>query len=132
MNDNEGIVFLGDPIKDPGERRVLSKLRQDLARLEIPALVFANFVAPGRQQRQIDLLIRTPARLVNAELKVLDQSLPVIGGVNGPWQQCFADGAVRLLDPNPYRQAHNGTYAISDAMRDHARTGAVPSGAGLR
>jgi len=38
-------VFLGDPIEDDDERRVLNRLRADLSRLGVPARIYANFIA---------------------------------------------------------------------------------------
>jgi Nuclease-related domain len=129
MNESVVEVFLGDPIRDRGELYVLNRLRGDLQRRGVPARVFANFVAAGRQQRQIDLLVATPTRLVHAELKAVAPELPLVGDANGPWQQLLPDGQRRPLDPNPYRQAHQGTYAISDVMRKLARRNQIPEAA---
>jgi Nuclease-related domain len=129
MNETLVEVFLGDPIEDPVELHILQRLRGDLCRRGVSARVFANFVAAGRQQRQIDLLVATQVRLVHAELKALNQDLPVIGPVNGPWKQLLPDGQQRMLERNPYRQAREGIYAISDVIRDLARRGQVPGGA---
>jgi hypothetical protein len=119
-------VYLGDPIDDRNERQVLSRLRADLERRGIPARIYANFIA-GPQQRQIDLLISTPRRLVHVELKVLDPGLPVIAGINGPWKQQLPDGRLRSLDRNFYRQAHEATFAISDDMHRLARRREIPA-----
>jgi hypothetical protein len=126
MNDSLVEVFLGDPIGDRGELHALNRLRGDLHDRGVSARVFANFVAAGSQQRQIDLLVATPTRLVHAELKAVTPKLPLVGGANGPWQQLLLDGRHRQLEPNPYRQAHQGTYAISDVMRKLARQGEIP------
>lgn len=126
MTDSKVVVFLGDPIDDPGEVRVINRLRRDLDRLDVPTSLFANFIAAGRQQRQIDLLVLTSDRLVHCELKVFDQSRPLVGGPNGPWKQVLPDGTERDLDGNPYRQAQEATFAISDVRRALARQGRVP------
>jgi hypothetical protein len=118
-------VFLGDPIDDPNEQRVLNRLRADLHRRGIPARMYANFIA-GRQQRQVDLFICTDHRLVHAELKVLDASRPLVAAANGPWVQRLPDGTERALERNFYRQAHEATYALSDDMRYLARRGEAP------
>jgi len=76
-------VYLGDQIDQPSEKHALSRLRQDLERRGIPARILANFVA-GKQCRQIDLFIVTPARIVHCELKGYE--LPVVARCNGPWQ----------------------------------------------
>lgn len=93
------------------------------------ARVFANFLA-GRQQRQVDLLVVTELRLVHAELKNLDPTLPVIARANGPWRQRLPDGQERPFQRNFYRKAHDTTYAISDVMRQLASQGEVPAAAG--
>jgi hypothetical protein len=126
MSDTEVVVFLGDRIDDPGEVRFINRLRRDLEGHNVPASLFANFIAAGRQQRQIDLLLLTPDRLVHCELKVFNQHHPLIGGPNGRWKFMLPDGSERELDGNPYRQAQDGTFAISDVMRALARQGNVP------
>jgi len=118
-------VFLGNTIDEPAERRFLERLRADLERRGVRARIHANFVA-GRTQRQIDFLIRTDYRLVHAELKTVDQSLPLVASINGPWAQQLPDGKLRLHDRNYYRQAHEATFAISDAMHELANRGDVP------
>jgi hypothetical protein len=119
-------VFLGDPIEDDDERRVLNRLRTDLSRRGISARIFANFVATGKQQRQVDLLVVTADRCVQAELKNLAHDLPLIGSANGPWRQLLPGGQERQLDRNYFRQAREATYAVSDVMRALARRGDVP------
>jgi hypothetical protein len=119
-------VFLGDPIEDDNEQRVLNRLRADLGRRGIPARIYANFIAAGKQQRQVDLLVVTPARCVQVEVKNLDPDLPLIGQVNGPWRQVLPDGHERQLDRNYFWQAREATFAVSDVMRALARRGDVP------
>jgi hypothetical protein len=126
MDTNTIQVFLGDPIEDDSEQRVLSRLRADLGLRGIPARIFANFVATGKQQRQVDLLVVTAARCIQVEVKCLDPDLPVIGQANGPWRQVLPGGQQRQLDRNSFRQAREATYAISDVMRTLARRGEVP------
>src|SRR5262249_1969592 len=67
-----GQVLLGDPIEDDDGRRVLNRLRADLSRLGVPARIYANFIATGKQQRQVDLLVVTAVRCVQIEVKNLD------------------------------------------------------------
>jgi hypothetical protein len=119
-------VFLGDPIENDDERRVLNRLRTDLSRRGISARICANFVATGKQQRQVDLLVVTADRCVQAELKNLARDLPLIGSANGPWRQVLPGGQERQLDRNYFRQAREATYAVSDVMRALARRGDVP------
>ena len=120
-------VFLGDPIEDDDERHVLNRLRADLSRRGIPARIYANFVATGKQHRQVDLLVVTAARCVQAELKNLSPDLPLIGSANGPWRQVLPGGQGRQLDRNYFRQAREATYAVSDVMRALAMRGDVPT-----
>lgn len=109
-------LLVGDPVEDPGEQRVLKHLIADLNAAGIDAVLYANFVTPGRVQRQVDLLIWTPERVLQVEIKELDQSLPVIGHVNGEWQQRMPDGTLRSLGKNFYRQALDATYGVSDRV----------------
>jgi Nuclease-related domain len=119
-------VFLGDPIEDNDERRVLNRLRTDLSRRGISARIYANLVATGKQQRQVDLLVVTADRCVQAEVKNLAPDLPLIGSANGPWRQVLPGGQERQLDRNYFCQAREATYAISDVMRALARRDDVP------
>ena len=119
-------VFLGDPVEDDDERRVLNRLSADLSRRGIPAWIYANFVAIGKQQRQVDLLVVTGSRCVQVEVKSFGLDLPLIGQVNGPWRQLLPDGQERHLDRNYFRQAREATFAVSDVMRTLAKRGDVP------
>lgn len=114
-NTNIVIVHLGDPFENPHEERFLNKLRRDLIARGVPANIIANVVAPGRNQRQIDFLVLTKFRLVHVELKALSATAPTVGKANGPWVQHLVGGGTHEIRPNPYRQAHEGTYALSDA-----------------
>ena len=87
----------------------------------------ANFVAAGKQQRQVDLLVITTARCVQAEVKNFRLDLPLIGQANGPWRQVLPGAQDRQLDRNYFRQAREATYAISDVMRTFARRRDVPA-----
>lgn len=108
-HESSPAVFCGAEFLDPAEASFLQRLRRDLDSCAHGGLIFANFHAKGRQQRQIDFLVLTEHRLTHVELKVLDPSLPVVGSVNGPWHQLLPDGQRRAIEPNPYRQAHDGT-----------------------
>jgi hypothetical protein len=119
-------LFLGDPVDDPGERRVLSRLRADLEGRGVAARIFANFVA-GRLQRQIDLLVVTKNRMAQIEVKTADPRFPIIGGVNGPWLKRLPDSPPEPLGRNYYAQARDATYAVADEMRSLAKAGKVPA-----
>lgn len=125
MNDTNIKLFLGDPITDPSERRLISRLQRDLERFGVHATVYANFFPAARKPRQVDLLVRIPTRTAHVEVKGLNAEYPVRGRANGPWVQLLPDGTERPLGTNCGRQALDGTYAIGDAMRSIARTGAV-------
>jgi hypothetical protein len=120
-------VFLGDSIEDDDERRVLNRLRADLGRRGIPARIYANFFATGKQQRQVDLLAVTAVRCVQVEVKNFARDLPLIGTANGPWRQVLPNGTERQSDRNYFWQAREATLAVSDVMRTLARRGHVPA-----
>lgn len=124
MNNQLVEVFLGDPVDNRGELQVLNRLRTDLERLRVPARIFANFMAG---HRQVDLLVVTEHRMAHVEVKGVDQRFPVVGRLNGQWHKQLPDGRTDPLGRNYFRQAHETTYAISDAMRQLAKTGAVPA-----
>lgn len=120
-------LFVGGPIEEPGELALIARLRRDLAKLGVKAVLYANFVASGRKgQRQIDLFVRTEHRLAHVETKDLDPSMPVRGPVNGPWSQVAHDGPERRHDGNYHQQALDGTFAIGDQMKKLARRELVP------
>lgn len=126
MDNNEVTIHFGDTLEDGPERHVLERLRRDLAQRSTPAVIYANFFAGGPKLRQVDLLVVTPARCIQVELKNLDVTKPLIGQVNGPWKQQLAPGRVRVLDRNYFAQALEATYAVSDVMRRLARGGDAP------
>jgi NACHT domain/Nuclease-related domain len=121
------INFLwGSPVEDPGESGFLRRLCDDLDERGIQARVYANFVTTGRQQRQVDVLVVSPALVIHIEVKCFDVDRPLIATANGPWRQVLADQSERSLGTNCFRQAHDTTFAISDVMRSLARRGVVP------
>jgi hypothetical protein len=122
-------TYIGSVIEDPNEQRFLARLRTDLERLGVRTRIHANFIT-RRQQRQVDFLILTERRLVHAELKTADLTLPIIADLNSPWAQQLPNGTLRRHDRNYYRQALETTYAISDDMRTLAARGEVPQSDG--
>lgn len=129
MKNNSTPLFVGDPIETRSERLLIARLRRDLARRAVSACLYANFYPIGGNQRQIDLLVRTPHRTAHVEIKGLDPRLPVEARPNGHWVRVGDDGTRHALGGNFGRQALSGTYSISDAMRGLARSGVVPSAA---
>jgi hypothetical protein len=117
--------YIGDPIENPPEAAFLRKLARDLAAYVSRADIYANFCVGRSGTRQVDFLVRTPFRLAYVELKSLDSTMPVIGGLNGPWAQRRTDGTEHRWDDNAYRQTRGGVYAVSDAMRNFASRGHV-------
>lgn len=127
MSTQQVEVFLGAPLQDRNELYFLGRLRADLEKCGPNARIFANFTAnAGANQRQVDFLILTAARLTHVELKTLDPAVPIIAKANGPWLRQLPGGTPRPLEHNFYRQAHDATYAINDDMRRLSRAGVVP------
>jgi hypothetical protein len=113
-------VFVGAPIEVESERRFLSRLCADLKAKRQGAVVFANFlVPPQRPLHQIDFLVILERLVCHVELKNL--TAPVIGGVNGAWQLLLPNGSQMSLQGNPYRQALDCKYALSDQMHRFAK-----------
>ena len=125
MENRHVPLFVGDQDIAPSEQALVSRLRRDLESRGVRASLYANFYPASRETCQIDLLVRTERRTAHIEIKDLRRDYPVRGDLNGPWVQILPGGTERLLEKNGGRQALNGTYAISDAMRDLARKGIV-------
>ena len=125
MDNTEIKLLVGDPVADPAELNLIKRLRTDLEQRGVPAVMYANFFTNARQRRQIDLLVRTEARTAHVEIKGFNHEYPVRGGQNGEWVQVLPGGEERSLDKNCGWQARDGSYAISDAMRNLAKDGRV-------
>ena len=91
----------------------------------VRSTLYANFFPAARRSPQVDLLVRTEFRTAHVEIKGLRPDCAVLARPNGPWEQLMPDGTSRSLGKNCGRQALNGTYAISDAMRYLAQERAV-------
>ena len=124
MNNTKIRLYLGQEIEDPAEQKLISRLRLDLERHGVRGTLYANFLPKARQQRQIDLLVHMETYTAHVEIKGFRADYPVRGHKNGHWNQLLPDGSERQLT-NCGRQALDGTYAISDAMRELARAGDV-------
>ena len=101
-------------------------LRDLLSSLRPPALVLVNFeIQNSGTSRQIDLVAVTLQRAELIELK--EFTAPVKGRENGPWQIETAPGVfVPYAGPNPWVQARDGKYALSDSMRAFTKRRPLP------
>lgn len=124
MNKTEIRLFLGQEIEDPAEKELISRLRLDLERRSVGGTLYANFIPRVRHHRQIDLLVHTATHTAHVEIKGLRADYPVRGHENGRWVRVRPDQTEQQIT-NGGRQAIDGTYAISDAMRDLAEQGRV-------
>ena len=120
MNNTTIRLFVGDPIGIPSEQALISRLQIDLERLGVPTTLYANFF-PVRSASQVDLLVCTDRRTAHVEIKAFSPDYPVRARPNGLWVRLMPDRTERPLSQNCGRQALNGTYALSDAMRDLAQ-----------
>jgi energy-coupling factor transporter ATP-binding protein EcfA2 len=109
------LLFVGDLLEEPSEIQFLNRLSSDLIKLQKSAIIFTNFHA-GKANQQIDFFVITPNCACVVELK--NFTIPVFGQVNGPWELKSTDGTLvkSLGERNPYHQALNAKYAISDEM----------------
>lgn len=122
MNTNILNLFVGEEVTDSGEGHLIARLRRDLASRGEFATLYANFF-PSPRAGQVDLLVRTSCRTAYVEIKSLNPDYPVFGRPNGHWEQQLLDGSRRSLGKNAAKQALEGTWALSDAMRALAREG---------
>jgi hypothetical protein len=112
-------ILIGAPLERE-EASFLRTLHADLAGAD--ALVLANFIV---DRRQIDYLVVTAAGATIVELKSF--AGPIFGGENGDWQFLNAAGRRVSYDGNPYEQALQQKYALSDAMKRYQQANpAVP------
>lgn len=115
-------LFLGAPLQEPSEIQFLNTLCTHLGERKAQAIIFANFYT-GRFKQQVDFLVITSNCACVVELK--NYNVPVFGEINGPWELRNTDGTLieELSERNPYHQAREAKYAISDEMhwlsRDH-------------
>ena len=127
MKNTEIKLFVGDPVTDPTEQKLIKRLCLDLERHDARGVLYANFFPKAKQTRQIDLLVRVETHTAHVEIKGYSADYPIRGRQNGPWIQIRPYGEERELGTNFGVQARNGTFAISDAMRSLARDGRVAS-----
>ncbi|WP_337824685.1 NERD domain-containing protein [Amycolatopsis sp. A1MSW2902] len=107
-------VFWGDRPNVGSELRFLEQLTADLESSGTHAIVLANFFTE-RASRQIDFLVITDVHVCHVELK--NYSGQLVGHANGLWSSRRADGVLEEIDrQNPYVQALEGKFALSDDM----------------
>ena len=113
-------LFIGDPVINRAETLCVRRLRQDLEEQGVEAIILANFTL-GPKRRQIDLLVATGSTAIVVEIK--GYLHPVRGGVNGPWFiERDDEGRCRLGNTNPYQQALENRFIVTDALRGEGRS----------
>jgi hypothetical protein len=111
-------VLFGNPLEHDSEREFLARIRADLVAAGESAIILANFSPPSKV-RQVDFLVVTTHRAVQIELKHL--TAPVRGGVNGVWHLHPTGQRPIPINGNPYNQALEAKFAISDELRRFAQ-----------
>lgn len=112
-------IFRGDPVANPAEIACARRLEHDLGAEGVDAVLLANFTL-GPRRRQIDLIVATAATAIVVEIKNYIHS--VHGGVNGPWWIEKDNGSRCALDgSNPYQQALENRFAVTDMVRELVR-----------
>jgi hypothetical protein len=112
-------ILTGAPVSG-SEGRFLRQLYEDLAGTE--ALILANFVA---RERQIDFVVVTAVYAAMLELKTFPR--PMFGERNGDWEYLDFAGK-RVRHPNPYQQAVQEKYHLSDEMKLYRKKNPVAPG----
>lgn len=113
-------LFQGDAVTNPAETACVRRLRRDLEAAGDDAIILANVVL-GPKRRQIDLIVATESTAIVVEIK--GYLHPVRGGVNGPWSIEQDDGGRHQLDgSNPYQQALENRFTVTDSLRGRGRS----------
>ena len=122
-NTNDTIeLFIGSPLDIESEEVFLKRLIADLQKAHINATIFANFIT-REPHRQIDFFIATKTNAYHVELKTI--TAPIFGDTNGRWRIKLENGDYKSLgSQNPYRQALDCKYALSNAMDNLAKNSA--------
>lgn len=112
-------IYLGSPIEIPSEKQFLARLVSDFHSRNESAFIFANFHTT-KNTLQVDFFVITSKCACHIELK--NYTAPVVGGIDGTWKLLTPKGDMQVdRNKNPYHQALNCKYAISDAMHEMAR-----------
>ncbi|MBA8909912.1 nuclease-related domain-containing protein [Aminobacter ciceronei] len=112
-------IYFGEPVTQLSERRFLSRLVADLEKAGRSAIILANVVLKtGGVSRQIDFIVATEHAAAVVEVKGFARA--VRGGENGAWEERgdAPENWTPLRGENPYRQAVNARFAVSDALKE--------------
>src|SRR5271170_7846834 len=117
-------LLIGSPVAGE-EARFLKQLFADFAAQNV--LILANFdVGNANRSRQIDFVVVTESHTELLELKNFNG--PILGSDNGPWKlKNFSGQFVEYPGENPWAQASQAKFVLSDAMRAFSSGGAAPS-----
>ncbi|WP_260924652.1 NERD domain-containing protein [Novosphingobium sp. 9] len=122
-------IFHGDRVTNPAEIACARQLKRDLEADGVEAVLLAN-VTLGPRRRQIDLIVATATTAVVVEIKAYLH--PVYGGVNGPWSVEQDNGSRRELgSTNPYQQALENRFTVTDSLRGQDGRDAKDAVAGM-
>ncbi len=110
-------IWIGEKPEHTNERRAITQLATQLARLDGLYIIMANFSVGGRT---IDVVVLKHDGFFVVELKHCDGR--VIGDVNGPWFVENSNNERKRLNPgrkNPYNQVIAYYYAFSNFLGEH-------------
>lgn len=111
-------TYFGSPLEHASEKEFLERLTTDLLSHGESAFIFANFHT-GKNSLQVDFFVVTSKCACHIELK--NYTAPVVGSIDGPWKLITPSGELKVdRNKNPYHQALNCKYSISDAMHKMA------------
>ena len=117
-------LFIGSPLSGE-EARFLKQLVADFSGQN--TLILANFeITKTIRSRQIDFVVITDDHAELLEHKNLRG--PICGSDNGPWRLTnFAGQVIDYPGENPWSQASQAKFLLSDIMLAFASSGAAPS-----
>src|ERR1700728_946447 len=117
-------LFIGSPLSGE-EARFLKQLVADFSGQN--TLILANFeITKTIRSRQIDFVVITDDHAELLEHKHLRG--PICGSDNGPWRLTnFAGQVIDYPGENPWSQASQAKFLLSDIMLAFANSGAAPS-----
>lgn len=110
-------IWIGEKPEHPNERRAITQLATQLARLDGLYIVVANFSVGGRA---VDMVVLKNDGIFVIELKHCDGK--VFGDVNGPWFVENSNQERKRINPgrkNPYNQVITYYYALTNFLTEH-------------